>query len=67
MFKDIMKDLYERVFKAYKSTFLGLGLLALDVVVQHLMGMSNPVVHSLVGLLATVLVFYRGKYPAPTP
>lgn len=65
MFKEIMSDLYVRVVKAYKYTLLGIGLVAADVVVQHLASVNNPIVHAVVGLLGTVLVFYKGQYPAP--
>ena len=54
--------LWERVAVAHKSTFLGIVLVAADVLVTQLQVAALPQwAHALVGVAATVLALYRGK------
>ena len=67
-FKGLMvkvgKALYERVWVAKKSTFLGLGFLVAEVVVQTLAGTEIVWLHAVAGLAATLLALYKPKVPA---
>jgi hypothetical protein len=68
MLKAIAGSLYDRVFVAYKSTLIGLGLVAADVVVSNLQTAALPQwAHALVGVVAAVLTLYKGKASAPQP
>jgi hypothetical protein len=58
--------LYERVFKAYKTTLLAMALTAADVLVTQLDLAAIPQwAHAVVGVVAAVLALYRGKQAAP--
>jgi hypothetical protein len=59
--------LYERVFKAYKTTLLAMALATADVVVTQLNLLALPGwAHGLVAIVATVLTFYKKAAPATT-
>ncbi len=66
MIRTILVALYERVFKAYKSTLLGMVLVAGTVVVETLQAEALPTwARTVVGIAATLLALYRGKQAAP--
>lgn len=66
MLKAIGSALYERVFKAYRSTLLGIGLEAALVVVDTVQAAEIPTwAHAVVGLVSTLLVLYKGKAAVP--
>jgi hypothetical protein len=66
MLKSILSALYERVFKAYKTTLLGMALVAADVIVAQLQTAPLPNwVHAVVGVVAAVLTLYKGKPAEP--
>lgn len=59
MLKKIGSELYTRVFKAYISTFIGLAVLAADVVIQTLSGSNVTWVHAVAGVAAALLALYK--------
>ena len=65
MFKKILSELWTRVVLSYKSTFLGMAVVAADVVAQNLLSSSNVIVHTIAGVVAAILALYRGKAAAP--
>jgi hypothetical protein len=67
MIRTILSSLYSRVFVAYKTTFLGLGLVAADVLVTTLQAATLPTwAHTVVGIAASLLALYKGHAkPAP--
>lgn len=63
--KAILSALYERVIKAYKSTLIGLALVAAVVVVEQLQVAALPSwAQAVVGVVASILALYKGKQPA---
>jgi uncharacterized membrane-anchored protein len=66
MIRDILSALYKRVVVAYKSTLLGLALVAATAVVETLQAESLPAwARTVVGVVSAILVLYKGKQPAP--
>jgi hypothetical protein len=67
--KTILVALYTRVVLAYRSTLIGLALVAADVVVSSLQTAPLPQwVHIVVGVAASILALYKGKQaPALSP
>ena len=68
--KAILSALWERVVVAYKSTLLGLALVAADAIVSSLQVAEIPQwAHVVVGVVASILALYKGKVapPALTP
>lgn len=66
MFKSILSSLYERVFKAYKTTIVAAGLVAATVIVEQLQAATLPTwAKGIVGVVAAILTFYKGTQPAP--
>ena len=62
MLKAIGSDLYQRIFVAYKSTFLGLLIIAGDVIFAHLQTAPlPPTAHYAVGVLASLFILYKGQ------
>lgn len=63
----ILVSLYHRVILAYKSTLLGIALVAADAIVSQLQGASLPGwAHAVVGIVASILVLLKKKEPEPT-
>ena len=68
MLKSLGSALFHRVVLAYKSTLLGLALVAADVVISQLQVATLPNwAHVVVGLAASVLALYRGKAVTQAP
>ncbi len=68
MLKTIGNALWARLWGSYKSTLLGMALVAADVIVTQLEGATLPNwAHAAVGIAATLLALYRGKVVAPPP
>jgi hypothetical protein len=66
VFKSLLVALWDRVFVAYKSTLIGLALVAADVVISSLQSAAIPQwAHAVVGIVASLLALYKGKQPAP--
>jgi uncharacterized membrane-anchored protein len=66
MIRDILSALYKRVVVAYKSTLLGLALVAATAVVETLQAESLPTwARAVVGVVSAILVLYKGKRQAP--
>ena len=62
MFAKIGKALWERVVLAYKSTLIGLALVAADVIVTQFQAAELPQwAHAVVGIVAAILALYKGK------
>ena len=54
--------LWQRVVLAYKSTLLGMALMAADVVISQLSAAPLPQwAHAVVGVAAAILALYKGK------
>lgn len=68
MLKSIGLSLWTRVVVAYRSTLLGMALVAADVIVTQLQVATLPTwAHALVGIAASVLALYRGSSVPPAP
>ncbi len=68
MLSAIGTALWTRVVVAYKSTFLGIALVAADVIVSQLQAVTLPNwAHAAVGIAAALLALYKGKVVAPPP
>lgn len=69
MWNKIGSALYERIVKAYKSTFLGIAIEAGIVVVDTVQAADVPAwAHAVAGVASTLLILYRGKkQPAALP
>jgi hypothetical protein len=66
VFKSLLVALWDRVFVAYKSTLIGLALVAADVVISSLQSAAIPQwAHAVVGIVASLLALYKGKQTAP--
>lgn len=56
--------LYERVFKAYKTTFIAILLVSGTVLIEQLQLAALPSwAQAVVGVAAAVLALYKGKQP----
>lgn len=66
MFKSILISLWDRVFVAYKSTLIGVALVAATVVIDSLQAAPLPSwAKAIVGVVAAILALYKGKAQAP--
>jgi uncharacterized membrane protein len=64
-FKGLLVTLYQRIVLSYKTTLIGIGVAAAGAVVDYYASSPNKVVSVICGLVATVLVFIKEKYPTP--
>lgn len=65
MLKKMLLDLYVRVIVAKKTTLIGLGIVAADVVVQDMLASSNSIVHAIAAVAGALLTFYKGQAQLP--
>jgi hypothetical protein len=61
-FKGIWVTLYQRVILSYKSTLIGMAVLAASVITDQLVASPNKVISLIGGVIAAVLAMYK----APT-
>ncbi len=61
MLRKIGSDLFQRVIVSKKSTLVGLAIVAADVIIQNLVASSNPTIHTIAGIAASLLVLYKGS------
>lgn len=65
-FKGLLVTLYQRVFLSYRTTFAGLGFIAIDVLISYLLAAPLPSwVHYAVGLAATVFALIKEQSRIP--
>lgn len=65
-FKGLLVTLYQRVFLSYKTTFYGIGFIAIDVLISYLMAAPLPSwIHYAVGLAATVFALIKEQARIP--
>jgi len=67
LLKKVGSELFERVFKAYKSTFVGLAFLAVEVTVQTLAGTNIGWLHGAAGAALVLLSLYKPKVKVIEP
>jgi hypothetical protein len=61
-FAGLAKTLWQRVVVSYKTTLLGLALVAADAALTYLGNVNLPSwAHAVVGLAASVLALYKSK------
>jgi hypothetical protein len=63
--KGLFVTLYQRVVRSYKTTLLGLGVLALGVIVENLVHSPNKIIATVAGVVAAVLALVKEKLPPP--
>ncbi len=64
-FKGLLKTLWQRVVLSYKTTLIGLGVMALGFIIENLAHSNNHTVATIFGLLGGGLVLLKEKLPAP--
>lgn len=67
-FKGLLRTLYQRVILSYKTTLIGLGIAAADVVIEYTQAADLPTwAHTLIGLVAAAFVLVKAKHPTLPP
>lgn len=68
--KGLAITLYQRVFKSYKSTLVGIACVALGYVVeyavQQLTGSTNPLIHQAGEVVGGIWILVKDKLPKPS-
>ncbi len=63
--KGLFVTLYQRVILSYKTTLLGLGVVAAGVIVENLVHSPNKMIATIAGVAGAVLALVKDKLPAP--
>lgn len=66
-FKGLAVTLFQRVILSYKSTLLGLVVLAVGVVIDALVASPNHTVATIGGVVAALFALVKEKLPQPPP
>lgn len=66
-FKGILVTLFQRIILSYKSTLIGIAVMAVGYFVDLYANSPNKLVSTIAGVVGAVLLFYKEKVPAPAP
>lgn len=65
-FKGLAVTLYQRVIRSYRTTLLGIGVVAAGVIVENLLHSPNKIVVTVASVLGAILALVKEKIPAPS-
>jgi hypothetical protein len=66
-FKGLGLTLWQRVVLSYKSTLLGLLVLAAGVVAENFVNSPNKILSTVGAIIGAVLIMLKDKVPTPPP
>lgn len=64
-FRGLLVTLYQRVVLSYRTTLLGMGIVAAGAVADYLGHAPSKTVATIGAIVAGVLALVKEKYPAP--
>lgn len=66
-FKGLLVTLWQRVILSYKTTLIGIAIVALGYVIEAVTGSSTPWIHQVGIVLGTIFALVKQRLPQPPP